>query len=60
MGANVDFEKRPFRSSFASFQPVSWPCARSGIKRGGGNGGGAGSDRALGIGIEPLEENEGV
>lgn len=27
------------------------------MKRGGGNGGGAGSDRALGIGMEPLEEN---
>jgi hypothetical protein len=29
------------------------------MKRGGGKGGGAGSDRALGIGIEPLEEKDG-
>ncbi len=28
------------------------------MKGGGGNGGGARSNRAFGIGIEPLEENE--
>jgi hypothetical protein len=28
------------------------------MKRGGGNGGGAGSDRAFGMGMELLEENE--
>jgi hypothetical protein len=28
------------------------------MKRGGGSGGGAGSARAFGIGMEPLEEND--
>lgn len=58
IGASVDFWKPPLLSSFAKSQPVSWPCARSSRKRGGGNGGGAGSERAFGIGMEDLEEKD--
>jgi hypothetical protein len=66
MGGSVAGEEPkwwPFPSwaatnEFPHFQPESWPCARSSMKRGGGSGGGASGSLEPGMDMGRRDERE--